>query len=339
MSTSSRPYDVVTFGRTSIDLYSNDLGAPFEEITSFGAFVGGSSTNIAVACRRLGLNTALLTGFGNDQVARFVRRFLEREGIETKFIPTIDGTRTPAVILGIEPPSRFPLVFYRDNASDLGVTIDHVDALNLADFKVIVLSGNALSRDPSKTATLYAGETARRLGTTVFLDLDFRADQWFDPRAYGVLVRALLPNVQVVIGTEEEVMAASLTDASQVVIKHQQVSAPEIRGNLDAAIQRILDAGVEVLIGKRGADGCSIFEQGKPEVKVPGYPVEILNILGAGDAFGGGVTYGYVQGWDWYKACRLGNACGAILVTKHGCANFMPSFDEAMTFVGDKGGL
>ncbi|MEZ4700972.1 MAG: 5-dehydro-2-deoxygluconokinase [Rhodothermales bacterium] len=335
----SRPYDVITFGRTSIDLYSNDMGAPFEEITSFGAFVGGSSTNIAVACRRLGLRTALLTGFGNDQVARFVRRFLEREGIETKFIPTIDGTRTPAVILGIEPPARFPLVFYRDNASDLHLTMDHVLAANLADFKVVVLSGNALSRDPSKTATMYAAEVANEAGTTVFLDLDFRADQWFDPRAYGVMVRALLPRVQVVIGTEEEVMAASLTDASQVVITHQQVSAPEIRGNLETAIQRILDAGVEVLIVKRGPDGCSIFEQGKPEVRVPGYPVEVLNVLGAGDAFGGGLTYGFVQGWDWYKACRLANACGAILVTKHGCANFMPTLDQVMTFVSDKGGL
>lgn len=332
-------YDVLTFGRSSIDLYSNDLGVPFEEITSFGAFVGGSSTNIAVSCARLGLKTALLTAIGNDQVGKFLMRFFKNEGIETAFIPTIEGTRSSAVLLGIEPPDRFPLVFYRDNAADLQITIDHVLEADVSRFRAIVLSGNALSKDPSKTATLFAAEEANRAGTPVFLDLDFRADQWFDPRAYGVMVRSLLPRVNIVIGTEEEILAASLQDANQISIKHQQVSAPEIKGNLDASIQRILDQGVEVLVVKRGADGCSFFVQNQPEERVPGFPVEILNVLGAGDAFAGGFTYGYLQGWDLHKACRMGNACGAILVTRHGCANFMPSVDEAMAFADEFGGL
>ena len=332
-------YDVLTFGRTSIDLYSNDLGTPFEEISSFGAFVGGSSTNIAVSCARLGLNTALLTAVGNDQVGKFVTRFLKKEGIETQFIPTIENTRTPAVLLGIEPPDRFPLVFYRDTASDLQLTIDHVLAADVAQFRTIVLSGNALSKDPSKTATLFAAEEANKHGVPVMLDLDFRADQWFDPRAYGVMVRALLPRVGIVIGTEEEILAASLQDAGQISIKHQQVSAPEIKGNLDQAILRILDQGVEVLIVKRGADGCSLFCKGKGEEKVPGFPVEILNVLGAGDAFAGGFVYGFLNDWSLYKSCRMGNACGAILVTRHGCANFMPSVAEVEEFVSEFGGL
>ena len=332
------PYDVLTFGRSSIDLYSNDIGAPFEEITSFGAFVGGSSTNIAVSCSRLSLHTALLTAIGNDQVGHFVMRFLNDEGIETSFIPTVDG-RTSAVILGIEPPDRFPLVYYRNNAADLEITIDHVLATGLDQFRVIVLSGNALSRDPSKTSTLFAAEQAHQLGVPLFLDLDFRADQWFDPRAYGVMVRALLPKIKVVIGTEEEVLAASLQDSSQLTIKHQQISAPEISGNIDTAIEKILDAGVEVLIVKRGADGCSVFLQGESEMKVPGFPVEVLNVLGAGDAFAGGFTYGYLQGWDWHKASRMGNACGAIVVTRHGCANFMPTLDEVLAFVEGHGGF
>ena len=332
-------YDVLTFGRTSIDLYSNDLGAPFEEIGSFGAFVGGSSTNIAVSCARLDLNTALLTAVGNDQVGKFVMRFLKDEGIETKFIPTINGTRTSAVILGIEPPDKFPLVFYRDNASDLKINIDHVLATNVSQFKTVVLSGNALSKDPSKTATLFAAEEANKARVPVILDLDFRADQWFDPRAYGVMVRSLLPRVGIVIGTEEEILAASLQDASQISIKHQQVSAPEIKGDLERAIDSILATGVEVLIVKRGADGCSLFCKGKAEEKVPGFPVEILNVLGAGDAFAGGFVYGYLNGWSLYKACRMGNACGAILVTRHGCANFMPSVAEVEGFVDEFGGL
>ena len=335
---SSTKYDVLTFGRSSIDLYSNDIGAPFEEITSFGAFVGGSSTNIAVSCSRLSLQTALLTAIGDDQVGKFIMRFLQDEGIVTSFIPTVEG-RTSAVILGIEPPDRFPLVYYRNNAADLQITIDHVLETGLDQFKVIVLSGNALSRDPSKTSTLFAAEHANQLGVPLFLDLDFRADQWFDPRAYGVMVRALLPRVKVVIGTEEEVLAASLRDSSQVTIRHQQISAPEIKGNIDTAIQNILERGVEVLIVKRGSDGCSVFEKGKSEMRVPGFPVEVLNVLGAGDAFAGGFTYGFLQGWDWYRACRMGNACGAIVVTRHGCANFMPTLEEVHAFVDNHGGF
>ncbi|RMG26342.1 MAG: 5-dehydro-2-deoxygluconokinase [Bacteroidetes bacterium] len=332
-------YDVLTFGRSSIDLYSRDIGAPFEEITSFGAFVGGSSLNIAVQTRRLGLKTALLTALGNDQVGKFIRHFLHKEGIETAFIPTIAQARTSAVLLGIEPPDRFPLVYYRHNAADIYVNIDHVKATPIQNFRVVVLSGTALSRDPSRTASFYAAELAQQKQVPAFLDLDFRADQWEDPRAYGVYVRALLPRLQVVIGTEEEVLAASLEDSKQISIEHQQISAPEIRGNLQRAIERILQAGVQTLIVKRGAQGCSIFEQGREEVKVPGYPVEILNVLGAGDAFGGGFIYGFVQGWDMYQACRMGNACGAIVVTRHGCANFMPTYDEVMEFVNQKGGL
>ena len=334
----SKKYDVLTFGRSSIDLYSNDIGAPFEEISSFGAFVGGSSTNIAVSCSRLTLNTALLTAVGDDQVGHFIMKFLRDERIETSYIPTVEG-RTSAVILGIEPPDRFPLVYYRNNAADLQITIDHVLETGLDQFRVIVLSGNALSRDPSKTSTLFAAEYAYNLGVPLFLDLDFRADQWFDPRAYGVMVRALLPQIKVVIGTEEEVLAASLDDSSQLTIKHQQISAPEIKGNLDTAIRKILEKGVEVLVVKRGAEGCSIFEKGKTEVKVPGFPVEVLNVLGAGDAFAGGFTYGFLQGWDWYQACRMGNACGAIVVTKHGCANFMPTLTEVETFIDSHGGI
>jgi len=332
-------YDVLTFGRSSIDLYSRDIGAPFEEITSFGAFVGGSSLNIAVQTRRLGLKTALLTALGNDQVGKFIRHFLHKEGIETAFIPTIAQARTSAVLLGIEPPDRFPLVYYRHNAADIYVNIDHVKATPIQNFRVVVLSGTALSRDPSRTASFYAAELAQQKQVPAFLDLDFRADQWEDPRAYGVYVRALLPRLQVVIGTEEEVLAASLEDSKQISIEHQQISAPEIRGNLQRAIERILQAGVQTLIVKRGAQGCSIFEQDREEVKVPGYPVEILNVLGAGDAFGGGFIYGFVQGWDMYQACRMGNACGAIVVTRHGCANFMPTYDEVMEFVNQKGGL
>ena len=335
----SKKYDVITFGRSSIDLYSNDLGAAFEDISSFGAFVGGSSTNIAVACNRLGLRTALLTAVGKDKVGDFILNFLKKEGVETRFIPTIQGARTSAVVLGIEPPDKFPLVYYRDNCADIQIEIDHVIQCNLENFRAIVLSGTALSKDPSRTATFFAAEQAVAKGLQVFLDLDFRADQWFDARAYGITIRAILSNVDIAIGTEEEILAASLQSREQLSIKHQQISAPEISGNIDEAIQNILKLGVKTLIVKRGAAGASIFKVGEAEIKVPGFPVEILNVLGAGDAFAGGFIYGCLKGWDLFRATRMGNACGAILVTQHGCANFNPTLEEAMAFAEGFGGL
>ncbi len=334
-----KKYDVLTIGRSSIDLYSNDVGAPFEDIQSFGAFVGGSSTNIAVGCNRLGLRTALLTAVGKDKVGDFILNFLNKEGVETQFIPTYPKARTSAVVLGIEPPDKFPLVYYRDNAADIQLTIDDVINTNIADFKGVVLSGTALSKDPSRTATFFAAEEARANEVTIFLDLDFRADQWFDPRAYGVTVRSILPQVDVAIGTEEEILAASLQNSNQLTIKDQQISAPEISGNIDAAIQRILQLGTKTLVVKRGEKGASIFQANEKEQKVPGFPVEILNVLGAGDAFASGFVYGCLQGWDLYKSARLGNACGAILVTQHGCSNFSPTYEEAMSFAEEKGGL
>ncbi|MGH2606040.1 MAG: PfkB family carbohydrate kinase, partial [Anaerolineales bacterium] len=179
-------YDLLTMGRSSIDLYSNDAGAPFVEIKSFGAFVGGSPTNIAVGGRRLGLRTALLTAVGEDPVGDFVLHFLQREGVETRYIPRKPGTRTSAVILGIEPPDRFPLVFYRDNAADIQLNIDDALQAPLGQSRAFEFAGTNLSREPSCSATLFAAERARQAGATVYFDLDFRADQWHDPRAFGV---------------------------------------------------------------------------------------------------------------------------------------------------------
>ena len=335
----SKKYDLLTIGRSSIDLYSANVGSPFTEIKSFNAFVGGCPTNIAVGATRLGLQCAILTGVGNDQVGAFIKNFLEKENVITDFIPTIAGTRSSAVILGIEPPDKFPLVYYRDNCADIHLDIDHVNAIPFNDFKASIFSGTALSKEPSRTAMLYALESATKNGVTKLLDLDFRADQWNDPRAFGIVIRTLLPQFNIVIGTEEEILAANLTDSSQVSIKHQQISAPEIKGNIDKAIQNIIDTGIDTLIVKRGKDGASVFEKGKAEVKVPGFPVEVLNVLGAGDAFAGGFCYGYLNGWDLYKSVRMGNACGAIIVTREGCANFMPTLKEVMRFTDERGGL
>ena len=336
---SGAAYDLLTMGRSSMDLYANDVGAPFVEIKSFAAYVGGSPTNIAVGAQRLGLRTALLTAVGEDPVGDFILHFLENEGLETKYIPRKAGRRTSVVLLGIEPPDKFPLIMYRDNPADIYLTIDDVQNAPIVSTRILEVSGTAFSREPSRSATFFAVEQARTAGSQIILDLDFRADQWHDARAFGLVLRSVLPMVDVAIGTEEEVNAATLTDPAQVRITHSQITAPEVRGDLHDNVRRLLRLGPQALVVKRGPRGASVFLPDGEVIDAPGFPVEIYNVLGAGDAFASGFIYGLAHGWDWYRAARMGNACGAIVVTRHGCANFMGYEDEVLDFIASRGGF
>lgn len=331
--------DIITLGRSSIDLYSQNIGAEFVDIQGFNAFVGGSPLNIAVGAQRLGLQTTLLTGVGNDKTGDFILNFLKKEKVNTDFIPRIPYARTSAVILGIQPPDCFPLVYYRDNCADSEITIDHVKAAGIKNYRLLEISGTALNKEPSRSAAFYAVEQAAENGVEVVLDIDFRADQWSDIRSFGLMVRAILPKVDITIGTEEEVLAATLQDASQVSIAHQQISAPEVKGNLDEAVQKILATGVKVLIMKKGSQGVTIYRKDHAPVDVPGFPVEVLNVLGAGDAFASGFIYGHLTGLDLYKSCRMGNASGAWVVQKPGCANDMPTKQQIDELIASRGGL
>jgi 5-dehydro-2-deoxygluconokinase len=332
-------YDVITYGRSSIDLYSADIGADFVDIKAFNAYVGGSPLNMAVGTRRLGLRSALLTGVGQDQVGDFLLHFLEKEGVETKFIARKPGFRTSAVVLGIKPPDNFPLVYYRENCADSKVNIDDVVNADIGACRLFEISATALNVEPSRSAGFFAAEEAVKNDVPILIDLDFRADQWHDARSFGITARAYLRNCTIALGTEEEILATMLSDPGQIKIKNQQISAPEIRGNVEAAIKAIMKLGIEALIVKRGAKGSSVFLKNGEVIDVPGFPVEVVNILGAGDAFASGFIYGYLNGWDWYRCCRMGNACGAILVTKPGCSNFNPTLKEAIQFIEENGGF
>lgn len=317
----SRTYDVLCMGRSSIDLYSNDVGAPFEEITSFAALVGGCPTNISVGTRRLGLNSVLLTGLGDDKVGDFIRHFLNREGVDMRFAPTKLGRRTSAVLLGIEPPDRFPLIYYRDNNADIQLDIDDVLAAPVADSRLLLISGTGLSKEPSRSATQFAAEYATQVGAEVVFDLDYRPDQWHDARAYGISARVTLPLCDIAIGTEDEIKAA--TGAASA----------------DQAVTRLLDGVRKAVVFKRGGDGARVYARSGEVFDAPPFKVDVLNVLGAGDAFASGFIYGYLQGWGWLKAARMGNATGAIVVTRQGCANDMPTLDEALALVESQGGF
>jgi 5-dehydro-2-deoxygluconokinase len=324
-------------GRSCIDLYSNDVGAPFVEVTSFGAYVGGCPTNISVGTRRLGLNAALLTAVGEDLVGDFVLNFLNKEGVETRFVVRKPGRRTSAVMLSMEPPDKFPLIFYRDNCADIVLDLDDVAAAPTGNCRALLISGTGLSAEPSRSATLHAAELAHAAGAMVFLDFDFRPVVWEDPRAFGVTVRRLAGLVDLAIGTEDEVKVAA--GFARYSVSHSQQTHAEVEGDVSEAIARLLSGGIPALVVKEGAEGASVYEGDAVPLRVPGFPVEVLNLLGAGDAFGSGLIYGRLQGWDWYRSVRMGNAVGAIVVTRPACANSMPTLDEVEQFVAARGGL
>ncbi len=313
-------YDLLAMGRSSIDLYAHEIGVPMTEVRSFDAYVGGCPTNVSVGASRLGLRAALLTAVGEDQVGDFVLHFLQHERVDTRYIPRKPGRRTSAVILAIQPPDRFPLTFYRDNCADIALTVDDVAGAPVAEARVLFVTGTGLSREPSREATLSAADQARAHGATVVVDLDYRADQWDDPRTFGSNVRDLLRRAAIGMGTEEEICAAA-----------GSASAPD-------GIRSLLRTGVPCLVVKEGARGSCVYWPDGGCVHAAPFSVQVMNVLGAGDAFAAGFLYGYLQQWPLDRCARFGNATGAIVVTRHGCANFMPTRDEVEAFVRERGG-
>jgi 5-dehydro-2-deoxygluconokinase len=321
----TRKYDVLSIGRGSIDLYANEIGVPFPEVKSFAAYVGGCPTNVSVATKRLGLQSALLTAVGDDLVGDFVLNFLNKEGIDTGFSKRKPGRRTSAFLLAIEPPDNFSIVPYRDNCADLELTVDDVRAAPVSETNILFVTGSGLSRQPSRDATFFAAQQAKAHDTKVILDMDFRPELWADQREFGEVISKFLPLVNVILGTFDE-----FEKAKQAVATHKH--------DVQYA-ESIFTVVPEAVVMKRGAKSTLIFSGASETREVPTFEVPVVNVLGAGDAFAGGFLYGYLKGWDLYRAVRMGNACGAIVVTRHGCANFMPFAEEVFRFIDERGGF
>ena len=332
-------FDLITMGRVGMDLFAQNVGAPFEEVTGFETGVGGSPVNIAIGASRLGLKSAALTAVGQDTTGDFVLHYLAREGVSTDYIPRKPNAHTGLALVSIQPPDTFPLTFYRDNAADIYLTVDDAAALPLARARLVQISGTALSRGTCRDAMLFAIEQCRRLNVPTVMDLDLRPDQWSHPRAFGLNLRPVLPQLNIVIGTEEEFFALLAEDPAPV-LQGRPLTAAQI-SQLDSLLADVLSApsGPGTLALKRGARGVTIFSRNAPPVDAPGFSVQVLNTVGAGDAFAGGFIYGYLNGWDWYKCGRMGNACGALVVTRHGCARALPFEQEALDFIESQGGF
>lgn len=327
-------WDLVTVGRVNMDLIAREIGAEFADVSSFDATVGGSPTNIAIATARLGLRTIVFTAVGEDRVGDFVLRYLRDEGLETSYIPRKSGKLTSLALLGVQPPDEFPLSFYREDPADIHLTVADAQLLPFAQTGALMLSGNAFSRGTCVDAAFACAEHAERLDGTVYLDLDLRPSDWSHPEAFGLRMRSVLPLVDVAIGTEEEFHAA-LADDPEIVMGGDPLPDTALEA-LDERVTSLVGEGtVATVVLKRGSQGVTIID-GAERHDVPGFAVEVVNTVGAGDAFASGLVRTRTRAKSWPEAARFANACGAIQVTRHGCAVAFPTEHDVRTFLEDR---
>ncbi|MBW9206273.1 5-dehydro-2-deoxygluconokinase [Mumia sp. zg.B53] len=302
-------------GRVGVDVYPEQIGVGLDEVTSFAKFLGGSPTNVAVAASRLGRRAAVITRTGEDPFGRFVHRALDGFGVDDRFVTAVAGLQTPVTFCEIFPPDDFPLYFYRlPTAPDLQIRADELDldAVRAAD--VFWVTGTGLAEEPSREATLAALEARGRRGVTV-LDLDYRSMFWSSAAEATAQVARALPYVTVAVGNREE---------CQVAVGE---SDPE------SAAKALRDAGVDLAVVKQGPAGV-LGSDRREHVVVPPVAVDVVNGLGAGDAFGGALCHGLLAGWDLRRTLEFANAAGAYVAGQLACADAMPDVDQVTTMLG-----
>jgi 5-dehydro-2-deoxygluconokinase len=320
-----RDHDLACLGRLAVDLYAEQVGCPLEDASSFAKYLGGSSANIAFGAARLGLRSAMISRVGNEQMGRFLVRTLQREGCDTSMVQVDPQRLTALVLLGLKDRDTFPLLFYRENCADMAIDAEAIREDFIAGCRALLITGTHLSRPGVRAASATALDFAARHGTVRVLDIDYRPVLWgltqpgegerrfvADERVTASL-QEMLPQFDLVIGTEEEFVIAG-----------------GVPGDLLGSLHRVRAVTAAALVVKRGPLGCSFVPGAVPAhidaaVTVRGEQVEVLNVLGAGDAFAAGLLTGLLNGQDFPEAARLANACGAIVVSRHACAPAMPT--------------
>lgn len=324
MKPTNKPLDVICLGRVAVDLYGQQIGARLEDETSFAKYLGGSSGNVAYGTAIQGLKSSMLARVGDEHMGRFLRQELQSVGVDTSHLITDKQRLTALVILGIKDQETFPLIFYRDNCADMAISKQDFSEQYIASAKALAITGTHLSHPNTREAVLTALEYAGRNGVKRLLDIDYRPVLWgltslgdgetryIDSKAVTASLQQVLHHFDVLVGTEEEFhIAGGSTDTL-------------------TALKTVRQFSQATLVCKRGALGCSVFEGAIPDdldggLNVYGVRVEVLNVLGAGDAFMSGLLRGYINGEGWEQACRYANACGALVVSRHGCAPAMPT--------------
>jgi 5-dehydro-2-deoxygluconokinase len=327
--------DLITLGRSGIDLYGQQIGGRLEDMSSFAKYAGGSPTNTAIGASRLGLKTGLVTRVGGDHFGRFLREQLMVEGVAVDGVRTDTDRLTALVFLGIRDPDTFPLIFYRENCADMALTVEDIDPAFIQSAAALLINGTHLSRPNVFDASMKACELCRANGGRIIFDIDYRPVLWgltgkdrgenrfVADAAVTARLQQVLPLCDLIVGTEEEIhILGGSTDTI-------------------AALKTIRDRTDALLVCKRGPDGCSAFPGAIPDslddgVVGRGFRVEVFNVLGAGDSFMAGFLRGWLRDEPLETCCAFGNACGAIVVSRHGCAPAMPTWDELQLFLGDK---
>lgn len=307
-------FDAITIGRVGIDIYPLQIGVGLEDVTSFGKFLGGSATNVAVAAAKHGLNAAVITRTGNDPFGTFVHNELVRLGVSDKFVSGVEGLNTPVVFCEIFPPDDFPLYFYREpKAPDLEIKAAELDLDAIRDATIYWSTLTGLSEEPSRDAHHVAWDARGRKPLTI-LDLDYREMFWDSPELATVEAESALSKVTVAVGNKEECqVAVGETDPHR-------------------AADALLERGIELAIVKQGPKGV-LAKTRDGAVEVPPYFVEVVNGLGAGDSFGGALCYGLIQGWKLDDVLRFANVAGAIVASRLECSTAMPTTDEVAAIV------
>jgi len=302
-------FDVITTGRIGVDIYPLQTGVGLEQVETFGKFLGGSATNVAVAAAKYGLNSAVITKVGTDPFGNFLIEELERLNVDTSYVGRDQNYKTPVVFCEMFPPDDFPIYFYREpKAPDMEISEAELDLKAISEAKIFWSTVTGLSQEPSRSANLAALRSRAKKAHTI-LDLDYRSVFWVSPELATAEIAKALPLVTVAIGNKEECQVA--------------VGETEPTRAADAMLER----GVELAIVKQGSKG--VFAKTKNEsVEVPPHFVEVVNGLGAGDSFGGALCFGLLQQWSLEKILRFANIAGAIVASRLECSTAMPSFEE-----------
>jgi 5-dehydro-2-deoxygluconokinase len=328
----TKTLDVITIGRAGVDLYGAQVGGRLEEMGSFEKYIGGSPTNIACGTARLGLKSALISRVGDEHMGRFIREQLVREGVDVRGVVTDPERLTALVILGIRDREQFPLIFYRENCADMALSAGDIDEGFIAEARAVVATGTHLSHVQTEAAVLKALDLARKHGSRTALDIDYRPNLWgvaghgagesrfVESAKVTAKLQSTLHLFDLIVGTEEEFhIAGGSTDTI-------------------AALRAVRKVSAATLVCKRGPMGAVAFEGDIPDSlddgeAGPGFPIEVFNVLGAGDGFMSGLLKGWLDGEDWPKALEYANACGAFAVSRHGCTPAYPSWEELGFFL------
>ncbi|MFQ5928507.1 MAG: 5-dehydro-2-deoxygluconokinase [Acidobacteriota bacterium] len=301
--------DVSILGRIGYDLYADDHNVPLKDVTKFSRYLGGSSANMAVGLRRLGLRVGIIGCLGTDELSQYLVEYLQKEDVETRFVRLKAGYLPSFCLTEVSPPDHFPQVFYREKPADTEVEVADEERAFICQTQLFITNGTSLCASPSRESTYRAMEWAHRAAVKVAFDVDYRGMSWDSPAQAALHARLALPFVDILIANPEEICLVAETE------------------NVEEAIDRVREVGVPLVVAKLGSDGTRAITS-EESLFFPSYPVKVLSTIGAGDGFASGFLCALVKGMPLGEALKYGNAAAAIVVNRLMCSEAMPRLPE-----------